>query len=41
MDFNQFIINYKNIKIKLNIFFTIINIIINIINEYILIILNN
>ena len=41
MDFNQFIINYKNVKIELNIFFIIINIIINIINEYILIILNN
>ena len=41
MDFNQFTISYKNIKIKLNIFFTVINIIINIINKYILIILNN
>ena len=41
MDFNQLIINYKNIKVKFNIFFTIINIIINIINRYTLVILNN
>ena len=41
MDFNQLIINYKNIKIELNIFLTVINIIINIINKYILVILND
>ena len=41
MDFSQLAVNYKNVKIKFSIFLTVINIIINIINRYTLIISNN